>query len=109
MKQTGEETPHQVNIKAPEFMKTAVNGWFTILEAQFHLRNVTASKTKFYAVILSLPSEEVGNLPNAILASQDYEELKRTLIEAHEQTKPELLEKINVGYDYFRATVGIFT
>ena len=28
---------HQVNIKALEFMETAVNGWFTILEAQFHL------------------------------------------------------------------------
>ena len=72
MEQTGEETTHQVNIKAPEFMETAVNGWFTILEAQFHLQNVTASKTKFYAVISSLLAEEVGKLPNAILASQDY-------------------------------------
>ena len=42
---------HQVNIKAPEFMETAVIGWFTILEAQFHSRNVTASKTKFYEVV----------------------------------------------------------
>ena len=33
MEQTGEETTHQVNIKAPEFMETAVNEWFTILEA----------------------------------------------------------------------------
>ena len=94
MEQTGAETTHLVNIKAPEFMETAVNGWFTILEAQFHLRNVTASKTKFYAVISSLPAEEVGKLPNAIFASQDYEELKRTLMEAHEQTKPELQEKL---------------
>ena len=92
MKQTGEETT-QDNIKAPEFMETAVNGWFTILEALFHLRNVTASKTRFYAVVSSLPAEEVGKLPNATFASQDYEELKRTLIEAHERTKPELLEK----------------
>ena len=71
-------------------METAVNGWFTILEAQFHLRKVTASKTKFYAVIPSLPAEEMGKLPNATLASQDYEELKRT----HKRTKPELLEKL---------------
>ena len=75
---------HQVNIKAPEFMETAVNGRFTILEAQFHLRNVTASKTKFYAVVSLLPAEEVGKLPNATLASKNYEKLKRTLIEAHE-------------------------
>ena len=94
MELTGEETTYQFNIMALEFMETAVNGWFTILEAQFHLRNVTASKTKFYAVISSLPAEEVGKLTNAIFASQDYEELKRTLIEAHEQTKPEFLEKL---------------
>ena len=75
-------------------METAVNGWFTISEAEFHLRNVMASKTKFYAIISSLPAEEVDKLPNDIIASQNYEELKRTLIEAHEQTKPELLEKL---------------
>ena len=55
---------------------------------------MTPSKTKFYTVILSLPAEEVGKLPNATLTSQDYKELKRTLIKAHEQTKPELLEKL---------------
>ena len=47
MVKRGEETIHQVNIKAPEFMETAVNRWFTILEAYFHLKNVMASKTKF--------------------------------------------------------------
>ena len=36
----------------------------------------------------------MGKLPNATLASQDYEELKRTLIEDQERTKPELLEKL---------------
>ena len=84
-------------------METAVNGWFTILEAQFYLRNVTASKIKFYTVISSLLAEEVIKLPNATLATQDYEELKRTLIEAREQTKPELLEKLMSAADYFRA------
>ena len=59
-----------------------------------YLWNKTASKTKFYTVILLLPAEEVGKLSNATLASQDYKELKWTLIEAHEQTKLELLEKL---------------
>ena len=55
-----EETSlQQINIKTPEFMETAVNGWFSILEAQFHLRNITASTTKFYTVISSLPAEVV--------------------------------------------------
>ena len=48
-----EEQTQQVNVKVPKFMETAMNGWFTMLEAQFHLRNVTASKNKFYTVVLS--------------------------------------------------------
>ena len=55
-----EASLQQINIKTPEFMETAVNGWFSILEAQFHLRNITASTTKFYTVISSLPAEVVG-------------------------------------------------
>lgn len=37
----------QVNIKTPEFMKTAVNRWFSIVEAQFYFRNATTNNTKF--------------------------------------------------------------
>ena len=59
-----------------------------------HLRNVTASKTKFYAEVSLLPAEEVGKQPNATLASQDYDKVKRTVIEAHEWTKLQLLEKL---------------
>ena len=40
-----EASLQQINIKTPEFMEMAVNGWFSILEAQFHLRNITASTT----------------------------------------------------------------
>ena len=84
----------QINIKTPEFMETAVNGWFSILETQFHLRNIPASTTKFYTVISSLPAEVVAKIPITILESKKYEEIKQSLIEAHERTKPELLDKL---------------
>ena len=93
MEQTMEEQTQQVNVKAPEFMKTAENGWFTILEAQFHPRNVTAIMTKFYTVVSYLLAEEVAKLPNAMLESQDYEKLNQTLIKPHKKTKLELHEK----------------
>ena len=70
------------------------DGWFTILETQFHLWNVTAPKTKFYIEVLFLPSEELAKLPNATLESQAYEELNRTRIKAYERTKPKLLGKL---------------
>ena len=89
-----EASLQQINIKTPEFMETAVNGWFSILEAQFHLRNITASTTKFYTVISSLPAEVVDETPITILESKKYEEIKQSLIEAHERTKPELLDKL---------------
>ena len=88
-----EASLQQINIKTPEFMETAVNGWFSILEAQFHLRNITASTTKFYTVISSLPAEVVAKIP-IILESKKYEEIKQSLIEAYERTKPELLDKL---------------
>ena len=72
-----EASLQQINIKTPEFMETAVNGWFSILEAQFHLRNITAFTTKFYTVISSLPAEVVAKIPIRILESKKYARKKK--------------------------------
>lgn len=90
-----EETNIQyVSIKAPEFIETAVNDWFSILKAQFHLQNVMASVTKFFMVIASSPAETIVKILLFILESQNYEELKCTLIEEYERIKLELLYKL---------------
>ena len=70
-----EEQTQQTKTKIPEFMETTVKGWFTIIKAQFHLRNMTALKTKSYTVISSLLAKEIAKLPNATLESQIYEPL----------------------------------
>ena len=42
-----EETTHAnaVTIKPPAFMETAIPAWFSVIEAQFHLRNITSEDT----------------------------------------------------------------
>ena len=48
-----------VTIKMPEFMESSVKGWFQILEAQFTLKGVTVSATKFLHVLATLPANIV--------------------------------------------------
>ena len=62
-----------VAIKVPEFMETAVSGWFAIIEAQFHLRNVTDQTTKYYHVISRFPPDIVAKLSPSILTAQKYD------------------------------------
>ena len=83
-----------IAIKAPQFMESAAAGWFAIIEAQFHLRNITISSTKFYHVLAALPPDVVVNLNSQILDNKNYEELKKAVISNYEKTKPELFEKL---------------
>ena len=52
--------PYKVNtvaIKVPQFFKHAPETWFVHLEAQFDLKQLKTSSTKFYHCISALPSE----------------------------------------------------
>ena len=77
----------QITIKAPSFLETAASAWFAILEAQFHLRNITSQETRFYHALSALPPEVVTRISGDILSSKIYDTLKEQI---HEQTKPEL-------------------
>ena len=85
-----------VNIKPPAFMETAAPAWFSIIEAQFHLRNITAENTKFFSIIAALPPEVISRLPptSLELASSNYQTLKEGIISMYEKTKPELLDRL---------------
>ena len=41
------EPVHHVSIKPPAFMETAVDGWFAVMDAQFHIARITNSEIKF--------------------------------------------------------------
>ncbi|KAF0311973.1 Lamin Dm0 [Amphibalanus amphitrite] len=49
-----------VSVKPPAFMETAVQGWFAIMEAQFHLAKITSDTTRFYHVLAALPPTTVS-------------------------------------------------
>lgn len=66
----------QVNIKASELIEMAVNGWFSRIEEQFHLCYTTASTTKSFAVLPSLPAKTLAKIPISVLELQNYEDIK---------------------------------
>lgn len=86
-------TASTVSVKPPPFMAVNPTAWFTVMEAQFHLANITITSTKFYHSLAALPPEVVGQLPASTLASQDYSVLKTKVCELHEATKPEILDR----------------
>lgn len=59
---------------------------FLLLKANFILE-ISPQITKFY-------SNTIAKIPPCILEPQNYKELKKTIIEAYESTKPELLNKL---------------
>lgn len=63
------------------------------MEAQFHLAHITVTTTKFYHALAALPPEVVGQLPASTLSSQDYDSLKAKIVELHEASKPEILDR----------------
>ena len=89
-----EEPVHRVTVKPPAFMETAVLGWFAVMDAQFKLARISASDTKFYHVLSALPPETIAHIPQSTLESQDFDELKQTVVDMYERTKPELFERL---------------
>lgn len=85
---------HHLAIKPPIFSATSSVGWFNILEAQFVLKNITVSNTKFYHALSALPADVVSQLPDALIQAKDYASIKSAVIAFYEATKPELFEKL---------------
>ena len=61
-----------VSIKTIVFSETAIRGWFPIMEAQFTLKGVTATQTKFYSILAAPRAEIVEKLPASIIDAKDY-------------------------------------
>lgn len=90
-------TAHAVSIKPPEFSETSPAIWFKIVEAQFFIRGINQSQTKYFHAISYLPQDILSNVPPEIIDGEDYDDLKEAIICAYEQTKPELFEKLTAS------------
>ena len=57
-----------VHMKLPTFWPDAAEVWFAQADAQFAIRNLTSSKTKFYHVVAVLPQEVASQILDLIRA-----------------------------------------
>lgn len=83
-----------VGIKMPAFMETAAAAWFSILEANFHIKSITSEQTRFFHLIANLPPEVVSKIPVSLITKHNYTETKTAVLAIHERTKPELFSKL---------------
>ena len=68
--------------KLPMFWHKAAEVWFVQADAQFAIKSITVSKTKFYHAVASLPQDvtaQILNLICALPAGDPYEVLKEHL------------------------------
>lgn len=92
--QDGKPVIYAVSIKPGIFKESAVSGWFLTLEAQFNINKITSQSTRFYHTLAALPPELATNLPQEVQTSENYDQLKKNILDIYEQTKPELFDKL---------------
>jgi len=81
-------------VHVPEWTDGTAAIYFKILEAQFALKRITSSTTKFCTALTKLPPTLLARLPAAIIDANNYEELKAAVLCQYEATKPEIFEKL---------------
>ena len=72
-----------VSVKVPAFWPESAEAWFIQVEAQFALKGVTASSTKFYYCVSSFNQETANQVLDLIKsppATGPYEALKKRLL-----------------------------
>ena len=94
------EDAGQVNavaIKLPELWQSHVQSWFAQAEAQFATSGVSASLTKYYHVIKSLPENVIVRIPDLLTPPTDdpYSKLKARLLELYDMSDYEKAELLN--------------
>ena len=80
-----------VTIKAPAFHPESASGFFKVIEAQFHLQNITKSSTKFFHVLGNIPSDVAYKTSDETMNEHDYDKLKSEIIGCYYRAKPELI------------------
>lgn len=81
---------HAVSVKVPEFWQSRPEVWFSLLEAQFATKNITADDTKYYHTLTGLDkstAEEISAFINNPPQSDKYKKLKERLISIYGLTQ----------------------
>lgn len=99
-----EEKVTNVNIlvKTPPFWPDKPDLWFTQLEAQFHIANISKEETKFYYLLSYLDAQHIENVADIIRSTScttKYSEAKKTILEVSKESESKQLHKLLHGLD----------
>ena len=83
-----------VAVKIPKFNEYNVKRWFTQAEHQFRLGRITSPATKFSHIYTNLPEEVLNGLSEETASGDDYERIKREVIQSFSESKPQLFDKL---------------
>ncbi|KFD45740.1 hypothetical protein M514_13380 [Trichuris suis] len=89
-------TAAALSIKLPQFWAHSPKLWFAQAEAQFALRQVSSSLTKFYYAVAALP-DHIASDVNDLLNPEPlnpYEALKAKLLRRFDETQDQRLQKL---------------
>lgn len=87
MAQANQDPVAAVSLKLPTFWQTNPAGWFYTVEAQFHVRNITADDTKFYYVVAALESDAATAITSLLRnppADNKFQAIKTALLKVYE-------------------------
>ncbi len=79
-----------VSLKLPEFWTTTPAGWFHTVEAQFHVRNITADETQYYYVVSALgssPATAIAGFLNNPPAANRFQAIRTELLKVYEPSE----------------------
>ena len=68
-----------IALKLPMFWPIAAKFWFAQADAQFAIKSITVSKTKFYHAVASLPQDVAAQILCAPPARDPYEVVREFL------------------------------
>lgn len=83
-----------VAIRPPPFSANKINAYFTVLESQLQIGNITTPATKFRHLISNLPLDVIDRLSTDELNSNDYDELKQALISMYSKPSPQVFNEL---------------
>ena len=93
---------HSVAVKLPTFNKIAPTSWFHLADANFHLRGITASDTKFWYVVSKLDQETLSKLSSFLskpCGKDPYAEIRDVLCRTFEPKLEQKLDALLVSSD----------
>ena len=90
-------TISNVSLRLTEFWTKDATAWFATVEAQFHTRRITSSRSRYHHVVASLNQETCSIIRDILVgaeAEQTYENLKATLIERTSLSEEQRMRKL---------------